>query len=795
MTITQDAAGGGSSRDLAGTVAANRNAMEEALAALSGGRPAARRSRTSRTVRRTRAAAQATAATEGVGAGPAKGGIPTVGTDGTDRTDGAAVTADAALAAYRALAPALGRAAPAALAPGVRAARDPLIALLRQQGIRWRQVTLPDDGSGQGRGDTTGTTGPMIGFEAGSGRPVALVTVPGRRRRRARPAVTRRAYLLYRPLPEGTPTPGALLRFALSAPGARRDVVVLAVAGLVSAVLGMAVPLSTGLLMPRLVAADSHPVRWLAVLLSAVVLSAGLLLLVRNTVAVRLTGRLQAALEPAVWDRLLDHDVRFFRDFSTGDLVHRANAIAEARQALSEVLVGAVLGAFFSMTGLVVLLAVDLTLGGLLLATALLVTVGLIALGRRRQRYESRVYALHGRLHGTLYGLMLGMDKIQTAGREIQAFARWAGPFAEQKRADAAAMRTDAFSAALTTALQPLLLAVLLAGAMVEGGDTGAGRLMAAGIAAGQVALALGQVTHAAATAYGIAPVLDRLRPILAQPAENTASARPSGAGGAGSGPAGTGGRAAVRGHADPGRLRGGIRLEAVSFGYPGAGAKALDGVSLHAEPGEMVAVVGPSGAGKSTLVRVLLGFEHPDTGTVRYDGQDLAGLDVRLVRRQLGTVLQNGRLLRGSLLENLAGTDPDVTTRDVWAAAELAGIAADLRRLPLGLSTRVGEDAQGFSGGQVQRMLLARALVRRPAVLLLDEATSALDNATQRHVADGIAALDRTRVVIAHRLSTIRRADRIYVLDRGRVAAEGSYDSLLDSDPLFTRLVRPQEL
>ena len=154
-------------------------------------------------------------------------------------------------------------------------------------------------------------------------------------------------------------------------------------------------------------------------------------------------------------------------------------------------------------------------------------------------------------------------------------------------------------------------------------------------------------------------------------------------------------GAPARTGRADPGPLGGAVRLEAVSFRYPGAAAKALDAVSLHAAPGEMIAVVGPSGAGKSTLVRVLLGFEHPDSGSVRYDGQDLAGLDVRLVRRQLGTVLQNGKLLRGSLLENLAGTDPDVSERDVWDAAELAGIADDLRRLPLGLGTRVGEDAR----------------------------------------------------------------------------------------------------
>ena len=754
MTTTQQRTGEAVRRDhLADTAAANRAALDQALAELGLGAPDDPAAARAGEVRTPVAAA-----------GPADAAADRIAVPSAAARAATALRAQAAL---RLLAPALGRQAPTDLPAGVRSP-DPLTALLRQQGIRWRQITLPDDG--RGRGDATGSTGPMIGFDCDDGGPVALL--PGGRGRT--PAVTRRAYLLYRPLPSGTPTPGALLRFALATPGARRDLLVLGAAGLLSALLGLVVPLSVGLLMPQLVAAGHHPLRWLAVMLAAVSVSGGLLLLVRNTAAVRLTGRVQAALEPAVWDRLLSHDARFFRDFSTGDLVHRANAIAQARQSLSEVLVGAVLGAFFSLAGLLVLLAIDPGLGGLLLAAALLATAVLVALGRRRQRHESTVYALHGRLHGTLYGLMLGIDKVQTAGREIQAFARWAAPFAEQKRADAAAMRADAASAGLTTALQPILLALLLVGIALDGSSgTSAGRLMAAGIAAGQVALALGQVTHAAATAYGIAPVLDRLRPILAEPAE----------------------AAAGRGQQDPGPLGGAVALDNVSFRYPGASAAALDQVSLHADPGELVAVVGPSGAGKSTLVRVLLGFEHPDTGSVRYDGRELAGLDVRLVRRQLGTVLQNGRMLRGSLLENLAGTDPDVTEQDVWAAAELAGIADELRRLPLGLGTRVGEDAQGFSGGQIQRMLLARALVRRPAVLLLDEATSALDNATQRRVAQSIAALDRTRIVVAHRLSTIRRADRIYVLDAGRIAAQGSYDGLLDTDPLFTRLVRPQEL
>ena len=217
-----------------------------------------------------------------------------------------------------------------------------------------------------------------------------------------------------------------------------------------------------------------------------------------------------------------------------------------------------------------------------------------------------------------------------------------------------------------------------------------------------------------------------------------------------------------------------------------------LEDVSLTAEPGEFVAIVGPSGAGKSTVFRLLLGFERPETGTVSYDGQSLGELDARAVRRQLGVVIQNARILAGPIFQNIVGA-ANLTLDDAWEAARIAGIAEDIERLPMGMHTFISDAAAAFSGGQRQRLLIARAVVARPRVLLFDEATSALDNRTQAAVSSALEQLQATRIVIAHRLSTIQHADRIVVLERGRIVEQGHYDELMESDGLFASLARRQ--
>jgi ATP-binding cassette subfamily C protein len=243
---------------------------------------------------------------------------------------------------------------------------------------------------------------------------------------------------------------------------------------------------------------------------------------------------------------------------------------------------------------------------------------------------------------------------------------------------------------------------------------------------------------------------------------------------------------------ADPGKLTGKIAVERVTFRYRDDGPLTLDEVSICAEPGEFVAFVGGSGSGKSTLFRLLLGFETPESGTIYYDGQDLAGLDIEAVRRQLGVVLQSGRIASASLFENIAG-GAQITLDEAWEAARMAGLADDIAAMPMAMHTVVSEGGGNLSGGQRQRLAIARALALKPRILLFDEATSALDNRTQAIVSESLDRLQVTRFVIAHRLSTIRNADRIYVLQAGRVVQQGRFEALANEEGLFAQLMARQ--
>jgi NHLM bacteriocin system ABC transporter ATP-binding protein len=679
---------------------------------------------------------------------------------------------------------------PQVVAPRSTALPHMQAALGRIAGVRTRAVLLEPE---FWRGDA----GPLLAFlreDEGHHHPVALLPrgrgyelydprSPAPRALDAALAaqLEPQAYQFYRTLPRRPLGPLSVLRF--SSARVRPDVARVAAIGLGGGLVGTLVPLLTGLIFDRIIpGAERGLLSQLVLLLLGIFAGSFLFDVARGLALVRVQTRMDAALEAAVWDRLLALPLPFFRDYSAGDLASRALGIGSIREVLSQAALSSVLGAVFSLWNFALLFYFDLRLA--LVASVLVVVAGGVAglasyyeLMQRR-----RVSELDGRIQGLLLQLFSGIAKLRVSASENRAFAVWARLFARRRDADLAGerigLRVSAFDAAFPLVCAIALYALvagepgtstfpaLRGGASAQGLSTG--EFLAFNAAFSAFLRAFLDMIGAGLSALSAIPLYERARPILTSPLES-------------------------QGHGDSSLvLRGAVEVSHVSFRYQASAPLVLDDVTLRIEPGEFVAIVGASGSGKSTLLRVLLGFEVPSEGGVYYDGQALSGLDVRSVRQQIGVVLQHSQLMAGDIYSNLVGSS-GLTLDDAWRAAKQAAVAEDIEAMPMAMHTVITAGGGTLSGGQRQRLLIARALAPQPQILLLDEATSALDNRTQALVSDSLDALRVTRIVIAHRLSTIRHADRIVVLDRGRVVQSGRFSELLAAGGAFGELARRQ--
>ncbi|MDX3533744.1 NHLP bacteriocin export ABC transporter permease/ATPase subunit [Streptomyces sp. MB09-01] len=625
-------------------------------------------------------------------------------------------------------------------------------------------------------------SGPLVGRREKDGAPVALLwrrggyeavdPAAGTRERVAETdgtAFEPRAVMLYRPLPDGRVGLPALLRFSVR--GTFQELRSLILGGLVAVVLGTLVPIATGQVLGRYVPQGENGLivqTGLALIATGIVSAAFMLL--QNTSLLRMEGRIEATLQPAVWDRLLRLPTKFFAGRSTGELAGAAMGISAIRRVLSGIGPVCVQAGAVGTMNLVLLLVYSVPLAMAALAMLVVIAAVFLGLGLWQLRYQRRLIKLGHQLNNQAFQTLRGLPKLRVAAAESFAYAAWAREFARTRDLQQRIGRIQNVITVLGAVYLPLctlVMFVLLAGP--ARGAMSASEFLTFSTALTMLLSSVTQLTGALISAAAVLPMFEQIKPLLRETPE------------------------VVRSSTRPGELTGAIEAKNLSYRYADDGPLVLDDVDFRVRPGEFIAIVGASGCGKSTLLRLLIGFDKPVSGSVLYDGQDLAALDQAAVRRQCGVVLQNAQPFTGSILDCICGAGT-FSPEEAWEAAAMAGLAEDIKAMPMGMHTMLSDGGGTVSGGQRQRLMIAQALIRKPRILFFDEATSALDNEAQRVVIESTRALHATRIVIAHRLSTIMDADRVIAMSEGRIVQQGPPAELLaDTTGLFHTLVHRQ--
>lgn len=538
----------------------------------------------------------------------------------------------------------------------------------------------------------------------------------------------------------------------------------------ISTLIGMISPKVTHIIFSDVIENGSIRLLLAAAVLSVCVgLSSLMVGAVQSLVTNRINTQMNISVQAAVMARIMSLPAGFFKDYSSGELAERSQYINSLCNTLISAFMVTGLSTVFSLAYIsqVFVYAPTLVVPALCIT---LLTVGYSLFSTLTQMRESKAAMMtSSKGNGMTYSLITGIQKIKLAGAEKRAFTRWAKHFNEEIKHSYGKPTYMIISGTISLAISLLGTFVMYFFAIESG--ISVADYYAFTAAYGMVSGAFMSLAGMALNAAQIRPVLDMAKPILDAVPEISED------------------KQMVE------RLSGGIELNNVSFRYNDSMPNVIDDLTLKIRPGQYVAIVGKTGCGKSTLVRLLLGFEKPQKGAIYYDGRDMQSLDPKSLRHNIGTVIQNGKLLQGSLFENISISAPELTLNEAWEAAELAGIADDIREMPMGMQTVISEGSGGISGGQKQRLMIARAIAPKPKILILDEATSALDNITQKKIADSLDTLKCTRIVIAHRLSTIRHCDRIIVLDGGKIVEDGTYEQLIRQGGFFAELVERQRV
>jgi NHLM bacteriocin system ABC transporter ATP-binding protein len=668
---------------------------------------------------------------------------------------------------------------PPAASEDLSRVKEPLEAIARASRLRLRQVLLRD-------GWWLNDCGPLVAYQ--EEQPVALLrqknhyqilnpvtqqnlTVNGEIAAGLNPV----AYMFYRSLPDKALNVLEVLRFALF--GRVKDLLVILLIGVVAALLGMLTPYATGILIDSSIPnSDRGLLLQIGAALIVVALATSLFRLTQGFFLLRVETTSDASTQAAVWDRLLNLPVAFFCRYTTGDLQSRVSSVSAIRRQLGGNTFIQLITGLFGLLNLLLLFYYSFKLALIAVIGAVIIIVvttisSLVLLRRVRPLLE-----IESSIFGQIVQLINGIAKLRIAGAENRAFAAWSKNYSRQIQLELSTQLMEDIVVIFNTVMPTIISGVLFWFTwqlLTENRTNGEIALTIGSFLAFNAALrnflqSITTVSNSVTNTLEVIPQWQRAQPILSTIPEVELT------------------------KTDPGKLIGRITLEHLSFRYRPEIPLTLEDINIRIEPGEFIALVGSSGSGKSTLLRLLLGFETPEEGSIYYDSQDLSGLNLNAVRRQLGVVLQNGNIMSGSIFDNLAG-GARITLEEAWTAAAMAGLKDDITAMPMGMHTVISEGGGNLSGGQKQRLLIAKALVLKPRILLFDEATSALDNKTQTTVQKSLEQLQVTRIVIAHRLTTIRNADRIYVMRSGRIVQQGNFEELAKTKGVFANLMQRQ--
>ena len=573
----------------------------------------------------------------------------------------------------------------------------------------------------------------------------------------------------YKPFPLKKLTVSVFLRYILDCLSPA-DLSLAALATLAVSLVGLLMPKLNNMLFGTVV--ESGELRLLigiAVFLASAGISRLLLNAVKALVVERVNTKIDLSVQAAAMMRILSLPADFFMQFSSGDLASRTGYL----QSLCGMLVSAVLNtgltSVFSLLYISQIFVYAPTLVVPALGITLVTLVFTLVTTFSQMRLTREQMELASKESGMSYALITGIQKIKLSGAEKRAFARWANIFSQRLALTANPPMFLRANAAISAAISLAGTIIMYYFALKSG--ISVAEYYAFNAAYGMMSGAFLSLAGIASTVAQLKPVLDMAKPLMETVPEVSE------------------GKMVID------RLSGGIELNNVSFRYNESMPMVIDDLSLKIRPGQYVAIVGATGCGKSTLMRLLLGFEKPQKGAVYYDGKDLNAIDLKSLRRKIGVVMQDGKLFQGDIFSNITISAPQLTLKEAWEAAEMAGVAEDIRAMPMGMHTIISEGSGGISGGQRQRLMIARAIAPKPKILMFDEATSALDNLTQKTVSDSLDRLKCTRIVIAHRLSTICHCDRILYLEKGKILEDGTYDELIARGGKFAQLVERQRL